>query len=195
MARSAHLRLFRTTGFKLTAIFLAVFTVFAAFLIGYVARNTTAILQAQMRDAVDAELSAMALQYDRGGIPRLARVVDLRSRQPGASLYLVTDSNGRKIAGNVETVPEALLETSATKPQVVPYVWRDEEGSTERHTALVRVVELPDRGRMLVGRDVSDSEELVGVVRRALILTAALTVVLGLVSWLFVSRRVLSRID
>lgn len=195
MAKSAHLRLFRTTGFKLTAIFLAVFTAFAAFLIGYVARNTTQLLQAQMGDAVDAELAAMALQYDRGGIPRLARVVDLRSRQPGASLYLVTDSDGRKIAGNVETVPEALLETSDTKPQVVPYVWRDEEGSTERHSALVRVVELPDRGRMLVGRDVSESEELVSVVRRALVLTAALTVVLGLVSWLFVSRRVLNRID
>jgi signal transduction histidine kinase len=195
MARSAHLRLFRTTGFKLTAIFLAVFTVFAAFLIGYVARNTTTILQAQMRDAVDAELAAMALQYRRGGMDRLARAVDLRSRQPGASLYLVTDSDGHKIAGNVETVPEAVLEKSETEPQVVPYVWRDEEGSTERHSALVRVVELSDHGRMLVGRDVSESEELVSVVRRALILTAALTVVLGLVSWLFVSRRVLKRID
>ena len=48
---------------------------------------------------------------------------------------------------------------------------------------------------MLVGRDVSESEELVGVVRRSLILTVALMVALGLVAWLFVSRRVLKRID
>jgi hypothetical protein len=45
---SPGLRPFRTTAFKLSAIYLAVFTVFAAFLIGYFARNTSAILHAQM---------------------------------------------------------------------------------------------------------------------------------------------------
>ena len=195
MARSASLRLLRTTGFKLTAIFLAVFTLFAAFLIGYIARNTTEILQSEMRESVDAELEAIVLQYERGGAPWLARVVESRSRQPGASLYLVTDASRRKIAGNVETVPEVVLERSGSDAQVVPYMWLDEEGSAQRFSALVRVVKLPDGNSLLVGRDVSESEKLLDVVRRSLILTAALTVALGLVAWLFVSRRVLKRID
>jgi signal transduction histidine kinase len=195
MARSATLRLFRTTGFKLTAIFLVVFAVFAAFLIGYIARNTTGILQAEMRDAVDAELGLMSLQYQRGGIPHLARVVERRSHQPGASLYLITDADGRKIAGNVEIVPDAVMERAGPDAQVVPYVWRDEAGSPQRYSALVRVIALPDGGHILVGRDVSESEQLVGVVRRALVLTAVLTVALGLIAWIFVSRRVLKRID
>jgi signal transduction histidine kinase len=195
MARKAALRLFRTTGFKLTAIFLAVFTLFAAFLIGYIARNTSQIVRAEMRQAIEVELEAMALQYRRGGMPELARVVELRSRQPGASLYLITNGEGRKIAGNVETVPPAVMQRSDPEAQVVPYMWLDEEGSEQRYSALVRVVALPDGGRILVGRDVSESEQLVGVVRRALILTAALTVVLGLIAWFFVSRTVLKRID
>jgi signal transduction histidine kinase len=54
---------------------------------------------------------------------------------------------------------------------------------------------LPDGFRLLVGRDISESEELVSVVQRALILTVALMIALGLLSWIFVSRRVLKRID
>lgn len=195
MASPGPLRPFRTTAFKLSAIFLAVFTIFAAFLIGYIARNTTAILQSQMLQAVDAELRGMAGQYERGGITRLARFIALRSRQPGASLYFVVDPAGTKIAGNVEAVPPEVLNRSDPSPQVVPYSRLDEQGSGRRYSALVRAIQLPDGFRLLVGRDISESEQLVSVVRRALILTVALMVALGLASWIFVSRRVLKRID
>ncbi len=189
------MRLFRTTAFKLSAIFLAVFTIFAAFLIGYIARNTTELLHAQMLQAVDAELASISDQYRRGGMPRVARSIELRSRQPGASLYFVTDAAGEKIAGNVETVPANLLERGDPAPQVVPYMRLEEEGARERYAALVRVVDLPAGFRVLVGRDISESEQLVSVVRRSLILTVALMVALGLLAWIFVSRRVLKRID
>ncbi len=194
MPSPAWPRLFRTTAFKLTAIFLAVFTVFAAFLIGYIARNTSEILKAQMADAVDAELQSIELQYARGGADWLARVVELRSAQPGASLYFITDPNGKRIAGNVESVPADILEESKDAPQIVPYMWRNEQGS-EPHSALVRVVAFPDGVHALVGRDVSERDALVGLVRRSLVLTAALMVALGLIAWTFVSRRVLKRID
>lgn len=195
MARAARLRLFRTTAFKLSAIYLAVFTVFAAFLIGYIARNTTEILQMQMRQALDQELKGMSAQYRRGGIRRLAQVVQLRSRQPGASIYLVTDGSGRKVAGNVESVPPAVLKDSHPDARIVSYLQLDEDASGARHAALVRVVPLADGFRILVGRDVSEIEDLTQVVRRSLILTVALMVAMGLVSWVFVSRRVLKRID
>lgn len=196
MSSLSPVRLFRTTGFRLTAIFLAVFTLFAAFLIGYIARNTATLLQAQMLESVDSELASIAETYQRGGMARLARAIELRSGQPGASLYLVTDASGDKIAGNVESVPPALLSRSDPSPQVVPYMRVEEEGNPSgRYAALVRVVELPAGFRILVGRDVSESEKLVQVVRRSLILTAALMVGLGLLAWIFVSRRVLKRID
>jgi len=188
-------RLFRTTAFRLSAIFLAVFAIFAAFLIGYIARNTTAILQAEMREAVDGEVGAIALQYQRGGMRQLSRAIELRSRQPGASLYFVTDSSGKKIAGNIESVSGELLAEAGSEAKVVPYVRLTEDGAAERQSALVRVVALPEGYNILVGRDVSESEQLVGVVRRALILTAVTMVALGLIAWLFVSRRVLKRID
>jgi len=187
-------RLFRTTAFKLSAIFLTVFAIFAVFLIGTIAGNMNAILETQTGTAVDAELRAIALQYETGGAPWLARVIDLRSRQPGASLYFVTNESGEKIAGNIEAVPEEILDQTDSVAQVVPYTSRDEKGS-QAHTALVRVAELPDGIRVLVGRDLSERQELVRVVQQSLILTVGLMLVLGLAAWLFVSRRVLKRID
>lgn len=195
MANPARLRPFRTTAFKLSAIYLAVFTVFAAFLIGYIARNTTEILHTQMRRALDGELQGMSDQYRRGGVTHLARLIEMRSRQPGASIYLITNSAGEKIAGNVESVPPVVLNGRDESPKVVPYFRLDQQNSAERHAALVRVVGLSDGSRILVGRDISESEELVGLVRRSLIFTAITMVALGLISWIFVSRRVLKRID
>jgi signal transduction histidine kinase len=88
-----------------------------------------------------------------------------------------------------------MLGKADSDARTVPYMLLDEQGTEQRYSALVRVADLPDGSRLLVGRDVSESEAVVGVVRRSLILTAAFTVVLGLVAWTFVSRRVLKRID
>src|SRR5258705_9782991 len=100
MPNPRKFRLFRTTAFKLTGIFLAVFTIFAVFLIGTIAGNMSAILETQTGAAVDAELRAISIQYQTGGMPWLSHLIELRSRQPGASLYFVTDAEGDRIAGN-----------------------------------------------------------------------------------------------
>jgi signal transduction histidine kinase len=194
MASPSRLRPFRTTAFKLSALYLAVFGIFAVFLIGTIARNTTEILQSQMRRAVDAEMKALAAQYASGGIPRLARSIELRSRRPGASLYLLTDPAGAKIAGNVESVPGRVLNQADAAPQVVPYQRLEGDTAGAPNAALVRVAQLPGGARILVGRDISETDEVARIVRQALIWTVALMAGLGLISWLFVSRSVLKRI-
>lgn len=195
MPSPGRLRLFRTTAFRLSLVYLAVFTVFAAFLIGYIATTTNQLLGSQVREAVDAEINGLAEQYRIGGIARLARVIDRRSMRPGASMYLVTDRAGNKIAGNVEAVPSEILERPEPDLQTVPYVRMDETGSTGDHRAVVRVFNLQGGYRVLVGRDLGEQQRFAEIIRRALILTVGLMVVLGLASWLFVSRRVLKRID
>ena len=39
------------------------------------------------------------------------RVIEQRSRQPGANLYLIADANGRILTGNVESLEPGVLET------------------------------------------------------------------------------------
>src|SRR5215470_6375504 len=88
-------KLLRTTAFKLTLVYLTVFALFAAFLLGYFAWNTRRLITEQITQTVDAEITGLAEQYRQGGIRRLVFVVDARSRRPGSSLYLVTARAGR----------------------------------------------------------------------------------------------------
>jgi signal transduction histidine kinase len=60
---------------------------------------------------------------------------------------------------------------------------------------MVQVVRLPGGFRMLVGRDVGEREQFREIIGSALAWALALLIGLALLSWFFVSRRVLKRID
>ena len=185
-------KLLRTTAFQLTLVYLVIFIVFAASLLGYFALNTRRLITEQITTTVDSEISGLREQYNQGGIRRLVIVVDLRSRRPGSSLYLVTTATGEGLAGNVGSLEPGVLdhpgwlETNYRRLEAP-------EGSD--HRALVEVVQLPGGFRLLVGRDLEERERLFGIIANAGQWSLALVIVLGLAGGFFVSRRVLNRIE
>jgi signal transduction histidine kinase len=185
-------KLFRTTAFKLSLAYLLIFTLFAAFVLGYVAFNARTLLFEQANATVDAEISGLAEQYNAGGIRRLVAVVESRSRQPGSSLYLVTTPAGETLAGNVSTLNGAAFDQPGQR--VIEYRPSDEPDARE-HRALVRVYVLPGGFRLLVGRDLSETERLRDVIRRAMGWSLLLVGVMAFLGGWFVTRRVLGRID
>ncbi|WP_306225968.1 sensor histidine kinase [Bosea beijingensis] len=184
--------LFRTTAFKLTAAYLVIFALFAAFVLGYVAWNARRLLDDQIRSTIDAEIQGLAEQQRQGGIRRLVNIVERRSRAPGASLYLVTTPVGERIAGNVEAIPPGTLDR--TGESEIEYARSSETVDRSSH-ALVRVYLLPAGFRLLVGRDLEERERLGIVIRRAAGWSLALVFILGCFASWFVARRVLKRID
>jgi hypothetical protein len=185
-------KLIRTTAFKLTLFYLAIFILFAASLLGYFALNTRRLITEQITATVNGEISGLSDQYAQGGIRRLVIVVDLRSRRPGSSLYLVTTPTGEGLAGNVGSLEPGVLD----HPGWLETNYRRldaPEGSD--HRALVQVVQLAGGFHLLVGRDLEERERLFGIIANAGQWSLALVIVLGLVGGFFVSRRVLSRID
>lgn len=198
---SALGRIARTTSFKLSLVYLAVFAAAAVFLIVYISATTTDLLTRQLEETVDAEIKGLAEQYKTGGVSRLVRLVDARSRAPGASLYLLTDFAGNRIAGNVSEAPAALLDEANGEARPVPYrrlpsdLSDDPAAVGKTHHALVRITVLPGGFRLLVGRDLAEREEFRAVIRQAFQLSMAVIVLLGLGTWFFVTRRVLKRID
>jgi signal transduction histidine kinase len=184
-------KLFRTTAFKLSLIYLVVFTVFAFLILGYVAWNTTRVLNDQIVDTIEAEIAGLAEQYRLAGIRRLVNIVDRRSRQPGASLYLVTTFAGERIAGNIGSLPPGTLDSSGQRE--VEYSRGEEE--TRDHQAIVRVFVLPGGFRLLVGRDVEERVRIREIIGRAFGISLLLVAVLGCLGGWFVTRRVLKRVD
>jgi hypothetical protein len=191
-------KLFRTTTFKLTLVYLTVFAVFAAFLLGYFALNTRRLITEQITDTVNAEITGLSEQYRLGGIRRLVIVVDVRARRPGSSLYLVTTFAGEALAGNVTALPPGTLDNPGwveTKYRRLDEGEASEHPEHADHEALARVFQLPGGFRLLVGRDLEERERLYHIVLSAGRWSVIIVIVLGLAGGLFVTRRVLRRVD
>ena len=70
-------KLFRTTAFKLTLVYLVVFALFAAFLLGYFAWNTRRLVTEQIvADGRRRDHAAWPSSIERGGIRRLVCVIE-----------------------------------------------------------------------------------------------------------------------
>jgi hypothetical protein len=188
-------KLFRTTTFKLTLVYLTVFALFAVFLLGYFALNTRRLITEQINETVDAEITGLSEQYRQGGIRRLVIAVDARARRPGSSLYLVTTFNGEALAGNVTALAPGILDKPGWTETVYRRLDEPENNNRPEHDALVRVFQLPGGFRLLVGRDLDERERLYHIVVAAGRWSVAIVIVLGLAGGLFVSRRVLRRVD
>ncbi|WP_029354067.1 ATP-binding protein [Bosea sp. 117] len=185
-------RLFRTTAFKLIAAYLVAFALFAASVIAYLGWHTQRLVISQATEAIQNESQILEEQYRVGGINRLVQVVSRRARAPGAGLYLLTSFNGEPLAGNVLNLPLHFLESPGWKE--IEYV-RSEEARGAPSRALVKVLFLPGEFRALVGRDIVEREELRRIIIQPALWGLVVLVVLGLAGGVFVTRRVLKRID
>jgi signal transduction histidine kinase len=185
-------KLLRTTAFKLTLVYLTVFALFAAVLLGYFAWNTRRLITEQITETVDAEIQGLSEQYRQGGIRRISFAIEGRSLRPGSSLYLLTTAAGERVTGNVGALPTGILDNPGWYETIYRRV--DEQDASD-HDALVRVDQLPGGFRLLVGRDLEERERLFDVVQAAGRWSVAIVIVLGLAGGIFVTRRVLTRID
>jgi signal transduction histidine kinase len=185
-------KLIRTTAFRLTLVYLFLFALFAASLLGYFAWNTRRMITEQITETVNAELSELEQQYQREGIRGLVYGIENRAMRPGANLYLLTTPQGRGVAGNIGSLQPGVM-SNIGWANIVYH--RLDENDSRNHFALVRVTELSGGFRLLIGRDLEERRRLFGIVAKAAQWSIAIVLLLGLGGGVFVARRVLHRID
>jgi signal transduction histidine kinase len=185
-------KLIRTTAFRLTLVYLFLFALFAASLLGYFAWNTRRLITEQIATTVNAETGELSDIFGRRGLFGLVRNIENRALRPGANLYLVTTPTGQAIAGNVGSLAPGVMATTGWSETA--YRRLDEQDNAD-HRAVVRVTELPGGFRLLIGRDLEERRRLFGIVAKAAQWSVLIVVVLGLGGGIFVARRVLRRID
>jgi signal transduction histidine kinase len=185
-------KLIRTTAFRLTLVYLFLFALFAASLLGYFAWNTRRLITEQITTTVNAEVGEVTEIYNRRGLHGLALTISNRALRPGANLYLVTAPNGQAIAGNVGSLAPGVMGMHGWTETA--YRRLDDNDNTD-HRALVRVTEMTNGFRLLIGRDLEERRRLFGIVAKAAQWSILVVVVLGIGGGIFVARRVLQRID
>jgi signal transduction histidine kinase len=188
---TALAKLFRATAFKLTLAILGVSAVGAGLVLGIVAWQVIKLVDAETTQTIEAEANGLAEQYEQGGVRRLGSAIDTRSREPGSALYLLTNSAGEPLAGNIGQLPPGVLD----RVGFVDTTYEAADGSTKGKRALARIFALPGGFRLLVGHDLADRARIGAVMVRALATSLIFLAGLAALGALFVARRVLRRID
>ena len=157
-------KLIRTTAFRLTLVYLLLFALFAASLLGYFAWNTRRLITEQITTTVNAEVDVVSAIYARRGLRALVSTIENRALRPGANLYLVTTPTGQAVAGNVGSLAPGVMASQGWSETA--YRRLDEQDSRD-HRALVSVTELTSGFRLLIGRDLEERRRLFGIVVKA----------------------------
>lgn len=185
-------KLLRTSTFRLALVYLALFGLSVVALFAFVYWNTAVFIAEQTDQTIEAEITGLAEQYRDGGLIGLLDVVRERGQGQSQSLYLITDPGRRWLAGNLDAWPRA---------ETGPGGWldftvrRNAGRRPETHHMRARHLVLRGGFQLLVGRDVQERHDLAQRLRETLIWVVALTVALGLLGGVAMSRNMLRKID
>jgi signal transduction histidine kinase len=187
-------RLVRTHAFRLAALY---FVVFAASVLGvllFVYWTSANFVERQTEATLDAEITGLAEQYAQRGLSGLVQIVAARSAgdRGDAMIYLVTDPNGRPLAGNIAAWPAGVPTHSAALSFALE---KTADGRLETHPARGRLFIIPGGYRLLVGRDISDASAFRSQVRSTLLWAGLVALLVGLAGGTVMSRNLLRRVE
>ncbi len=187
-----NLKLLTSSTFRLGAVYLTVFAISVAAILGYIYWNTAILLEQQIEDTLEAEVQGLAEQYRQRGPAGLLDIVNLRSRESEGGVYILTNSIGRRIAGNLPALPAEAVGERGVIDFRYPY---ETASGTVQHTARAFFIQLDGGLRLVVGRDVEERRRFNDIIRTSLLWALGLTLVLGMGGGLLTSRNFLKRID
>jgi signal transduction histidine kinase len=160
-------------------------------LLGFIYWTTSMFMEQQTMETINAEVQGLSEQYRHLGLVGLVGVINQRiARDPsGRSIYLLTDSRFKPLVGNLEEWPREGTSTDTW------FQFALSDNPAEHRTALARRFTLVGDFHMLVGRDVSEKNAIQQKIIESLGWGLAMTIVLGLLGGVLMSRSILGRID
>ncbi|MEM8987677.1 MAG: HAMP domain-containing sensor histidine kinase [Pseudomonadota bacterium] len=191
--------LFRTTTFRLSLIYMGLFSAAAVLLLVFMYWSTAGFMARQTDETLRTDIDGLQEQYRQRGMPGLLRIIIERSGEGDDRLYLLLAPGGAKVAGNLNTMPR---EAPAIGPWFDFMYERpvvDMDGAPTGETAIRAArgwrAELRGGYALLVGRDVDARVKLQNRMRAALGWGGAATILLGVAGGVAMSRNVMRRIE
>ncbi len=187
-------KLFRSSSFRLAALYMLLFGASALLLLGFIYWSTAGYMARQADAAIQADIDLLAERYRTSGLPGLTALIAERiNEDPGRSnLYLLTDDSYNRIVGNLDNWPEV----DADPKGWLSFRLRD-AGSPKRgaHGARARTFRVGGGFRLLVGRDMYELEAIRDRIIDTLTWGLAITLVLALGGGIAMSRSMLRRLE
>ena len=186
-------RLFRTSTFRLSLLYVGLFGASVLVLLAFIYWTTVRVIDRQTTATIEAEIRGLDEQYRARGVRRLIAVIEERSGPYGDpdSVYLLADAGFQPLAGNLSAWPR---EASGAQGGWVE-IAATRAGGEAQGTLSARTFVLSGGFRLLVGRDPRGRADFEGLILETLGAALGITLVLGLLGGLVMSRRMLRRVD
>jgi signal transduction histidine kinase len=177
-------RLLRTSSFRLTLLYVGVFSLSVLLLFGIVMWSAAKFMDRQIDMTVAAEMAEVKADAADATLP--AVIAQLANRSPGF-FYLLQDHNGTVIAGNMDPI----------RPQPGARVLRRPQGHGGRIAGRLRGAGevLADGSYLFIGQSDIEVGEMQEVIARAFLVGLAATVILGVAGGIATSLGLLARIE
>ncbi|MBS0361797.1 MAG: HAMP domain-containing histidine kinase [Proteobacteria bacterium] len=182
-------RIFRTTPFRLTVLFLALFASAAMALLAYIYVATAGEARRRTEAEISREMHSLESAYDRAGLAAVNQSVIERAASERSLVYLLMTPDQKRISGSIPVSP---VDRFDGQPTWTTFSLTDVDaaGRTVKHPARGLQHRLAGGQLLFVGADIGEDEAYVVQVVRALWGAGALIVVLGLCGGLLMSRNV-----
>jgi signal transduction histidine kinase len=181
-------RIFRTTPFRLTLLFLALFASAASAFLAYIYVATAGEATRRTDREITREMRSLVAAYDRAGVMAVNQSLIERAASERPFLYLLMDKNGKQISGSIQASP---VDNFKGPPTWTSFPVTDVvQGRLVKHPARGLQEQLSGGEILFVGADVSEDEAYVLKIINALWGAGALVVILGLAGGVLVSRNV-----
>ncbi len=182
-------RILRTTPFRLTLLFLALFASAASAFLAYIYIATAGEATRRTDQEIRREMRSLVDVYSRAGIDAVNQSLIERAASEKPFLYLLLTKDGRRISGSIEESP---VENFTGQPKEATFQVTDVDamGREVKHPARGRQVQLSGGEILFVGADAGEDEAYVAQIVRALQAAGLLVVLLGLGGGVLVSRNV-----
>lgn len=185
-------RLFRTTPFRLTLLFLALFAAAASAFLAYIYLATAGEATRRTDQNITREMRSLVAAYDRAGVDAVNQSLIERAASERPFLYLLMKPDGARISGSIAESPieDAGGTVGVATRASFSVTDFDGQGRLVKHPARGIQERLSGGEILFVGADISEDQAYVVKITRALWGAGALVIVLGLAGGLLVSRNV-----
>jgi len=186
---------FKSSAFRITLVYVLLFGLSVAIILGFVYWSTIAYQNSQTEDSINVEIEELSRVYQNRGYPGLVTTLSQRVEQQSlgdSTLYLLTDSQFRPLVTNISGWPRLAFDREGG--------WIDfrlddsRVRGNQEFSARARVLEFDNRYNLLVGRAMRDLANLKELVGRALIWGLMLTLALGLIGGYMLRQTLRSRL-
>lgn len=188
--RSLAPRMFRTSTFRLSLLYIALFGVSMIAVLGFVYFATVGNMVRITDETIQRELDDLLEEYHHGGGKHLQATLTSRLQEGAVAgwIYLLADNTYHPVLGNV---PEWPAEATQSGRWLRFTLARRQGPSTVRALSIA----LPNGQLLLVGMDIRPAENFTTTMIQAAFWAVILTLALGIGGGYVMSRNMLRRLD